>query len=213
MRNFIFFVALLLPLTPGTARADIVNEIFRVECIPELNVLSISDYSANGALPEYGLEHHAQDLAQKYGIYSYENNIITFEPDFTWQNSKSKEITCDLKTGKYPKSTKKSTYKVTLTGLFSNGNPGGRCGGWRTFEATVTVDGKTLIEEIPFSVSCNSINGISTLQILPHEGYARIEGTGVEYIVWFEKAPIRFCDVYTGQPNDPADCPPPSSKD
>lgn len=58
--------ALLMPSAP--AKADIVNDIFRIECIPEIGVLSIRKYFDNGYLPDQALGKNADEISQKYGI-------------------------------------------------------------------------------------------------------------------------------------------------
>ena len=91
--NMRVYYFLILTFWCGTffvspAKADIINEIFRIECIPELNVLTISDFRTNGNLPSQLLDKNSNILAQKYGIYPYAGNIIEFEKNYTAQYPK-----------------------------------------------------------------------------------------------------------------------------
>lgn len=201
VRRFINLVSFLL-LTAyvgaqNIALADRVNEMFRIECMKELNLLTISNFRSNGQLPEKALLQDSRAISNKYGIYSYNGNVIEFSEDFSVQSPKNFSASCTLKTEDDINSTKTETYSLILEGILENQNPSGYCGGWRTFTLTLMAGKSLLLDHVPFAESCKSEREISSISLYPHLGYMTVQGSpGLPNILWFDKAPFKAETVY-----------------
>lgn len=201
----LLFIFSLMPLA---AKADIVNEMFRIECMPELNMLAISDYLANGSLPEIALKAKAEILSKKYGIYPYEGKIVEFEDGYKSQNTKIFTAECSLKTEDDLGSEKFETYFIKIEGVISNRNPEGMCGGWRSFALSISTQNASLLNKIPFSEGCASGRHISGLTFFPHQGYLRIDGTsGIKDTLWVKNSPYNKDDIYLPENSASTDAP------
>lgn len=192
----IFFIFLFMVyFAYGSAKADIVNEMFRIECIPEMNVLIISDFFDNGYLPEASLKENSEILAKKYGIYDYFKNIVVILNDV--QSHKAFETTCTLKTEDDINSKKTETYFIKLSGRIQNLNPAGHCGGWRSFDVTLSTKDNIIMKEIPFVENCYSSRSIEKISVYPHEGYAQINKKGnTSVTLWFRDGPFTLEKIY-----------------
>ena len=164
-------------LNTHCARADIVNDIFRVECMPELGVLTISNFFDNGNLPDQVLKADPDGLGKKYGIYLYENNLIEIDNETFKQSPKTFETTCRLKTDDDIHSNKFETYYIKLVGNYGNESTEGQCGLWRSFMLTLSTKEKVILENISFDENCHSPRFIKNMNLYAHQGYIQIMGT------------------------------------
>jgi hypothetical protein len=205
-----FFILILLAATLKAApsKADIINEMFRIECIPEIGVLKISEYFSNGYFPQESLKKNSDVLAKQYGIYSYKNNIIAIDDKTLIQSPKTSEFICTLNTKDEIDSPKFETYKINLTGIFENQSINGQCGLWRSFEVTISNSSGTILEKIPFGMGCSSPEFLKALTLYPHQGYLVPEGNCIfNNTLWLKNSPFSMADIYPsqavlGQPED-----------
>lgn len=187
-----------------SAKADIVNEIFRIECIPELGVLSVSDYFANGDLPLASLDKNAEILAEKYGIYDHVPNIIAIDTETHTQSSKTFEKICRLPVEDDISSDHFENFYIKLVGDFYNQNYMGYCGLWTTFILTISTDKQTIIEELPFvnmTDDCSAPGEIKSITLYPHQGYITVRGEKIDSKTRrIKDAPFHRSDFYPPPP-------------
>jgi hypothetical protein len=198
MKQLLLILLFIIAL-PAQARADIINDMFRVECMPELNIFRIENLYVNGPLTEKLANKNSASIAEKYGLHSYDE-ILKIAPDFTQQWTKSRTFECRLSSDNNMSEKTMTNYLVKIEGVISNGNPEERCGGWHTIAATISTKDKVIFDKIPFSIDCNDMREINYIVLNPHEGYININATpGVKSIHWLSDPPATAKDIYLKQ--------------
>ncbi len=215
----IFFTAI------SAARADTATDIIRVQCMPELNILTIEKETLFNDFPLYALYKNAPLLKEKYGIvimsyYEEYLKILSKDPGREFfQGSKAPDealvilgpnneikklnkniFTCTLQTGDNPLEKKLVTYTIELQGIRScwDSNNG----------ASITIKDSQnvpMLDKIPFSVSCEDPDNpdkektITEITWYPKDYYSffRITGDNVFKDLWLhKKKTYTYEDIY-----------------
>jgi hypothetical protein len=191
-------------LSPITSRADIVNDIFQVTCMPELGTLEIRTFNINGKLAQNNLVKHSNTIREKFSIHPYDPELFEFGPDHAWQKSKTYHGKCILPVTDDPTIKKTSSFNYAIGGSFQNVNPNGLCGGWRTINVTLKLGDKVLMDQLSFGQSCESDSMIESLRLSATQaydeqdnGYILLTGTKLKKSFFYiGKKPITNDDVY-----------------
>lgn len=174
MKSFIlFFLCVILSFQSRLAFADIVNEFVQVQCNTDLNFLRIESFNINGDITLEYIKGHPRESWKKYGIISIDDELFDINPEDRYQLAQTFSSECILK----KKNLTKDVYKIIIDGYTVNGNPGGWCGGHRSFSITIWRGKKQLLEKLAFAPNCSgNIVFLDSLTLNPHENYIKING-------------------------------------
>lgn len=174
MKSIFLICLTFLFLAPVAAQADIINEYVEIRCNKLLNVLEIRDGGTNGAFAEQAFQKNKKELWEKYGLISYWD-LIEINAEHSQQSPKEFHTSCDLQsTMRDDKKPKSMRFDITLKGDFGSSSPGGQCGGWYSFIATIKHGKDIWIDDIPFAENCGSDRAIGNVIINPQEEYVTI---------------------------------------
>jgi hypothetical protein len=191
MKNLGMWILAVGVFLASPVRADIINELVKVECNKDLNYLSIETLDINGRLPMDFINSQPKLLWERYGLIDVHNQLLEFNKIKSRQRGKTVEKQCELLKKGAEDKLEKTTYTIKITGYIYNINPEGRCGGANSVSVTLQDADKILVNDLVFIPSCSDPDSISGIQVLPHEGYFTISGSvGGSY--WFSelKAPL-----------------------
>ena len=171
MRNIIYrFLILFFVLAlPAKAWADGGYDLVQVQCLEELNVLKINRIRTGGKIASKGIRDHPKQLWENHGIrelYTMVENIPLID-----ENGKPSEDYRDLRmVVKDPIQTSCTlvehledgtytprTYDIHIKPYFFNTNAMGYCGGFVTFELTLTSGDQVLIDQLRFNSECSKV--------------------------------------------------------
>ena len=181
----------ILSFNSPSARADVVNDFVRIDCNKELNYLEIGPFGVNGWLSANNAKRYKDELFRKYGIIDL-MTLFDINKEWTRQTPIEFKTTCVLDTEddpyeNQPHQPKLAKYDITLKGYTENGNPQGRCGGWRTYSLTIKKDGVTIIDDVPYEIHCGEDEVLSNVSITPHQGYIYAGTQDSKKVLWWDR--------------------------
>ena len=201
MRCIIYhFLILFFVLTlPAKAWADIMDDLVQVQCLEELNALKIDILRTAGRIASKAIRDHPKQLWENHGIRELYTMVGTIR--LIDENGKPSEDDRDIRmVVKDPIQTsctlieqlengtqRPRTYDIHIEPFFFNTNAMGTCGGFVTFELTLTSGDQVLIDQLRFNSECSRTNwyrhnkntalgGISSIGLYPGNRRIRISG-------------------------------------
>ena len=202
------------------------TDIVRVQCLPELNLLSVEEGRINGDTALYVLNTNTKDMKEKYGIIpltyytSYASQLAEDTPDRSFlkdlkaspyallmidpnthsMSTNTTTFTCNLSDDENPHAPRDVPYTVTLEGTKWGECPECSCG--TTFFLSIGTPDHLIFDKVPFIDVCNhkeiQDRGLGTLRLNASEGYIGISSSnaGIKSILWLPNA--HYKDSYTG---------------
>lgn len=200
MIRFLVFL-LISNFAAATAHADIVNDFIRIDCNKQLNYLSIESFGVNGWLPANNAKRKKDMLFKEHGIIDL-MSLFEFSSDSKLQTPLTFETSCILDTLDDPDKNqthepKYSKYDIKLKGFAENSNPGGSCGGWRSYSVTIKKDGITIVDDVPYEFHCGDDLVLGNISVNPHEGYLHAGNKfSLKTLWWDEDLPVTIDKIY-----------------
>lgn len=150
--RYLLLALFLTPIfLPFTANAEESGGYYQYQCIPELNLITISELGADT------WSGPREELLQKYGIFS-SYDLVEFKED-VMPNDQSRQsdccffpkpepltFKCDLKN----QMNEPVTYEISVRGLPLNTNPVAMCGGATSITVSIHADNKQLVDDFAF---------------------------------------------------------------
>ena len=191
----LFFVLAL----PAKAWAYDYNEFVQVQCLEDLNILRIDLLGASGKITSKGAIDHQKRLWENHGIRELYTMVGTIR--LTDENGKPSEdyrdermvvkdpiqTSCTLIEQLEDGTQTSRTYDVYIKPYFFNTNAMGYCGGFVTFELTLTSEDQILIDHLRFNSECSkeywyqhdkdmALGGLSSVGLYPENRRIRMSG-------------------------------------
>ena len=192
----ILFAALALP---AKAWAYDYNEFVQVQCLEDLNILRIDLLGASGKITSKGAVDHQKRLWTNHGIRELYTMIGTIR--LIDENGKPSEddrnirmvvkdpiqTSCTLVEQLEDGTQMPRTYDIHIKPYFFNTNAMGRCGGFVTFELTLTSGDQVLVDHLRFDSECSknywyqhnkdmALGGLSSIGLYPENRRIRMSG-------------------------------------
>ncbi|MCP4392798.1 MAG: hypothetical protein GY804_00760 [Alphaproteobacteria bacterium] len=142
----------------GNARADIVNNVFKIQCVPELGYLEISDFHINGELVKKQLNENPEEIYKKYGIKEYFSMLHYSEDKFVYKVDTFTD-TCAIDNHKY---------EMSVTPYYCNRYIEGRRGRHFSINVSIQKDGVKLVDDLTFygcDDSYKKLRSVSKIEI------------------------------------------------
>lgn len=195
------------------AKADIVNDVIRIECSPELNYLLVETTNINGWLPLNSFKNPfiRKSIKEKYNLISLDETLFNFSPDYSRQEGKEYKTQCTLnftKDNKDPQAKESDlrNLNVTIKGYVENPNPNGMGGGNRTFTLTIKDNNQTYVDKLIFLSSDREESSLTSLRIVPHEQYIDLTGKNVKSFFFSDTIPLNMNKTYCAKTEYHAFC-------
>ena len=198
MRYIIYhFLILFFVLTlPVKAWSGIGGDLVQVQCLEELNTLRIERLRTSGKIASKGARNHQKQLWENHGIrelYTMVENIPLID-----ENGKPSEDYRDLRmVVKDPIQTSCTlveqledgtqmprTYDIHIEPFFFNTNAMETCGGFVTFELTLTSGDQVLIDQLRFNSECSRTNWYRHDKDAAMGGFGTVEVNPENRVIW-----------------------------
>ena len=157
-------------LTPATAHADTVNQVFRILCMPELGYFEVMRDNINGEEAYEQLRNNPDEMWEKYKVKDLETLV---------NNRNTEDMTFDT----FSSSCKmgEDTYEISVTPYaYPNMHAVYSCSDTTFMDVYIEKNGKIIVEKLPFVDDCASMGVLKRLRILHYEGYLQTFGTFLE---------------------------------
>ncbi len=160
-------IGFLSVILPHSARADVVIPVVRIDCMPELGILSVAEDTLNGNRAMRSLLDQPEEVAAKYGYH----NISAY---FIIEDSKE--------AGKDPRIVGRRTahfecqlagHKVDISFVPIIAKP---CSAAVAIALTIQVNGTTLLDDLDFYKTCLRGDVISTFRFDEDGEFVTIHG-------------------------------------